>query len=71
MTVIWRDWDKIIETEPKILEIKEDSTLSLEWNKFLRYVNTDEFASHFRDFSGVDVTKCKAFGFTAYENPII
>ena len=63
----WRGWDKRKDVENKISNNKEDPSLSKEWNKFLRYVNTDEFASQFRDFSGVDITKCKAFGFAAYE----
>jgi len=63
----YRGWDKKNDGEDWISNHKEDPSLSKEWNKFLRYVNTNEFASHFKEFSGIDVTKCKACGFAAYK----
>ena len=41
--------------------IKTYKKMSEHWNKLKRYVETDEFVSYFRDFSGVPVTKCKYF----------
>ena len=43
----WRGWDKRKDVENGISNNKEDPSLSKEWNKFLRYIMTDEFASHF------------------------
>ena len=63
----WRGWDKRKDVENKISNNKEDPSLSKEWNKFLRYITTDEFASHFREFSGINVTNISDFGFTAYK----
>ena len=45
----------------------DDPTMSEHWNKLKRYVETDEFVSYFRDFSGVPVTKCKYFFFMGYQ----
>ena len=46
---------------------KDEPSLSPEWNEFMKYVISDEFVSNFAKFSGVDVTKCREFGFTYYK----
>lgn len=47
-------------------EVK-DSSIAEEWRKLMRYACTDEFVKHFREYSGVEVTKCFNFGFMAYK----
>lgn len=51
----------------KLQENKKDDSLSEEWNKFLKYCISDEFAANFSKFSGIDMIKCKEWGFTYYK----
>lgn len=50
----------------ELKKIKED-TLSDEWNEFLKYCVSEEFATNFSRFSGIDMVQCKEFGFTYYK----
>jgi len=45
---------------------KDEPYFSQEWNKFKRYVHTDEFINYFREFSGTPVTNLKYFHFVSY-----
>lgn len=64
----WRGYDKREDVESGNTEHVDDPYLSKEWNKFLRYVNTDEFSNNFTKFSGIKVTRCKMYGFAAYHS---
>ena len=48
----WKGPDEKKAAEDDLI-IEDDPTLSPEWNKFFRYLYTDEFMSHFKKFSGV------------------
>ena len=41
----------------------EDTSFSESWNKFHRYLFSDELISNFRKFSGIPINKTKAFQF--------
>ena len=41
----------------------EDSKLSPEWNKFYRFLSSNEFIDKLRDFSGIPVNRLKSFRF--------
>lgn len=51
----------------EITGFENDSSISEEWKKFLRYLNTKEFADNIKKFSDLNVTKTKYAGFTAYK----
>jgi len=54
-------------TDGKIFEPVDDPFYSPEWNKFLRYAQSNEFIDNVRKFSGVNFNKLKFFAFTAYK----
>ncbi len=61
----FRTWNNI---SPNIVtQTGDDSTLSEYWNKLKRYAETEEFVKHFREFSGVPVSKLKHFFFMNYK----
>jgi len=61
----FRTWNNI---SPNIVtQTGDDSTLSEYWNKLKRYAETEEFVKHFREFSGVPVSKLKHFFFMSYK----
>ncbi|MAV95497.1 MAG: hypothetical protein CMA31_07460 [Euryarchaeota archaeon] len=49
------------------LEKIQDSSVSEAWNNFKLYVESDEFLSNMREFTGVKINKLKVFGFYGYE----
>ncbi len=61
----YKKWNNI--DAHKVNEVGDDPALSEYWNKFKRYAETEEFVNHFREFSGVPVSKTKYFMFMAYK----
>tara|TARA_Y100001936_G_C16048641_1_gene656299 strand:+ start:723 stop:1406 length:684 start_codon:yes stop_codon:yes gene_type:complete len=64
-TQYYRTWNNIHPDE--INKSGDDANLDESWNKLKRYAESDEFVKHFRDFSGVPVSKCKHIFFMSYK----
>lgn len=72
-------WDKpitITKTQnfKSINNFDNDNTLSTEWKKFIKYINTEEFAEKFREFSKIPVTNLRGSQFIyatkdCFQNP--
>ena len=52
------------ETEDRNIIEEQDSQYSDSWNKFVKYLHSEEFIEKIRKFSGVPVTKIKKLHFT-------
>jgi|LWDU01.1.fsa_nt_gi hypothetical protein len=57
----WGDYDP-----GEYADDKEDSEQSPEWNRFYRFLHSQEFVDNMRKFSGVSVNKMKTFRFVLY-----
>ena len=44
-----------------------DTTFSKEWNEFKLYVESEEFLSNFRKFTGTTINRLKNFEFMSYK----
>ena len=55
-------WGKV--DENKNITQQQDNNYSEAWNKFLKYLHSDDFIENIRKFSGIPITKIKKFQFT-------
>ena len=63
-TQLIKYWNGIGPNE--VVGYEDDPQYSEEWNKFKRYVQSEEFVEKIRKFSGVPVNKLKFFNFISY-----
>ena len=63
-TQLIKYWNGIGPNE--VVGYEDDPQYSEEWNKFKRYVQSEEFVEKIRKFSGVPVNKLKFFQFMSY-----
>ena len=63
-TQLIKYWNGIGPNE--VVGYEDDPQYSEEWNKFKRYVQSEEFVEKIRKFSGVSVNKLKFFQFMSY-----
>ena len=64
--LFYRRWGTNKEDEEENAE-EEDPKLSLEWNRFNRFLHSQEFVDNIKKFSKVPVDKLKTFRFVVYE----
>ena len=63
-TQLCKYWNGIGSSD--VVGYEDDPQYSEEWNKFKRYVQSEEFVEKIRKFSGVPVNKLKFFQFMSY-----
>ena len=61
---LYRGWGKY--NPGSYVENEPDPKLSPEWNKFFRFLHSDEFLNALKKFSGVAIDKMKTFRFMLY-----
>ena len=63
--LLYRGWGNLDDglTDVSNDKIEEDVKLSPEWNKFYRFLSSNEFIEQLRKFSGISVTQLKTFRF--------
>ena len=60
-----RAWGNFKPMEPN-LEIVEDPDISPEWNRFYKFLHSQEFIENMKKFSGISVNRLKSFRFTLF-----
>ena len=60
-----RAWGNFKPMEPN-LEIVEDPDISPEWNRFYKFLHSQEFIENMKKFSGISVNRLKSFRFSLF-----
>ena len=60
-----RAWAKLKPIETK-LEIVEDPDIRPEWNRFYKFLHSQEFIENMKKFSGISVNRLKSFRFSLF-----